>query len=315
MSNAYSNASLLVTPNGYEAGTIFSAKPTDGSGDLSFSRASTALRRNSAGLWESVANNVPRLHYPVGGGCPSWLFEPQSTNSFLNSNAPATQVVTVANATVYTISVRGIGVATLSGAATGVITGTNSEGSSLTVTTSSNSLIVTVTGLSGTVYVQVETGSIATSPIITAGSAVTRVVENYSRALSAMNQGSAIVKIPDNIILSGGGTHLFGIFILAGTGIGVYLSRVSNGRSRLWTQAAANIFQTTVDDLKLGITWNGTSINVWQNGVKVVTDYSFALTGVVNLLSSNGLETFNLIDEIILYNTVLSDVEMGDLTQ
>jgi hypothetical protein len=80
MSNAYDNASLLVTPNGYEAGTIFSAKPTDGSGDLSFSRASTALRRNSAGLWESVANNVPRLKYPVGGGCPSWLFEPQATN-------------------------------------------------------------------------------------------------------------------------------------------------------------------------------------------------------------------------------------------
>jgi hypothetical protein len=85
MSNAYQNASLLVTPNGYEAGTIFSAKPTDGSGDLSFSRASTALRRNSSGLWESVANNVPRLQYPVGGGCPSWLFEPQATNIALGS--------------------------------------------------------------------------------------------------------------------------------------------------------------------------------------------------------------------------------------
>jgi hypothetical protein len=31
-------------------------------------------------VWESVANNVPRLHYPVGGGCPSWLNEPQKTN-------------------------------------------------------------------------------------------------------------------------------------------------------------------------------------------------------------------------------------------
>ena len=162
---------------------------------------------------------------------------------------------------------------------------------------------------------QFETGSVATSPIITAGSAVTRVVDNYSRALSAMNQGSAIVKIPDNIIVGGIGTHVFGIFILAGTGIGIYLSRIANGRNRLWTQAATTIFQTTVDDLKLGITWNGTSISVWQNGVKVVTDFSFALTGVVNLLNSANLETPNLIDEIILYNTVLSDVEMGDLTQ
>ena len=80
MGNAYNSASLLVTPNGYKASKIYSAKPTDGTGDLAFSRASTAMRRNSAGLWESVANNVPRLQYPVGGGCPSWLFEPQATN-------------------------------------------------------------------------------------------------------------------------------------------------------------------------------------------------------------------------------------------
>jgi len=80
MGNAYNNASLLVTANGYKASKIYSAKPTDGSGDLAFSRASTAMRRNSAGLWEEVANNVPRLQYPVGGGCPSWLFEPQATN-------------------------------------------------------------------------------------------------------------------------------------------------------------------------------------------------------------------------------------------
>jgi hypothetical protein len=80
MGNAYDSASLLVTPNGYKASKIYSAKPTDGSGDLAFSRASTAMRRNSAGLWEEVANNVPRLQYPVGGGCPSWLFEPQATN-------------------------------------------------------------------------------------------------------------------------------------------------------------------------------------------------------------------------------------------
>ncbi len=29
--------------------------------------------------------NVPRLHYPVGGGCPSWLVEPQRTNLLLYS--------------------------------------------------------------------------------------------------------------------------------------------------------------------------------------------------------------------------------------
>jgi hypothetical protein len=80
MGNAYNNASLLVTPNGYRASKIYSAKPTDGTGDLAFSRASNSTLYNSQGLIEVVGNNIPRLNYPIGGGCPSWLFEPQATN-------------------------------------------------------------------------------------------------------------------------------------------------------------------------------------------------------------------------------------------
>jgi hypothetical protein len=64
---------------------LYSLKPFDGSGDFGVVRATTAWRRNAAGLWESVANNVPRLHYPVGGGCPSVLVEPQRTNLVLRS--------------------------------------------------------------------------------------------------------------------------------------------------------------------------------------------------------------------------------------
>jgi hypothetical protein len=42
-------------------------------------RATTATRVNSAGLIESVANNVPRLDYS-NGTCPSILVEPQRSN-------------------------------------------------------------------------------------------------------------------------------------------------------------------------------------------------------------------------------------------
>lgn len=80
MGNAYDNASLIVTPNAYKASKIYALKPTDGSGDLSFSRAGSKMRRNSAGLWETIGTNIPPLHYPVGGGCPSWLFEAEATN-------------------------------------------------------------------------------------------------------------------------------------------------------------------------------------------------------------------------------------------
>lgn len=84
--NLHDKASLIITPNAYKASKIYAAKPNDGSGDLTFSRAGTAMRRNSSGLWESVASNIPRLSYPIGGGCPSWLFEPQTTCLIPNCN-------------------------------------------------------------------------------------------------------------------------------------------------------------------------------------------------------------------------------------
>jgi hypothetical protein len=81
-------ASLIVTPNGYKGGVttgkLYSVKPTDASGDMVVSRATTATRVNSAGLIESVAINVPRLDY-TGGSCPSILVEPERTNRLLRS--------------------------------------------------------------------------------------------------------------------------------------------------------------------------------------------------------------------------------------
>jgi hypothetical protein len=77
-------ASLVVVPSGYKEDKIYSVVPTDGSGDLDFTRASSATRVNSAGLIESVATGVPRLDYSQGS-CPSLLLEPQRTNLLLRS--------------------------------------------------------------------------------------------------------------------------------------------------------------------------------------------------------------------------------------
>lgn len=72
-------ASLVITPNGTKASKLYSVVPSDGSGDMTVTRATTATRVNSAGLIESVASNVPRLDYS-NGTCPSILVEPQRTN-------------------------------------------------------------------------------------------------------------------------------------------------------------------------------------------------------------------------------------------
>jgi len=54
----YSDASLVLIPSGYKDQKVYSAVPTDGSGDLVFSRASSATRVASNGLIEKVRTNL-----------------------------------------------------------------------------------------------------------------------------------------------------------------------------------------------------------------------------------------------------------------
>jgi hypothetical protein len=79
-----SEASFLVTPNGYKEDKLYAAIPTNGDGDMTVTRATTATRVDGNDLVSSVASNVPRIDY-TGGGCPSILLEPQRTNIVLRS--------------------------------------------------------------------------------------------------------------------------------------------------------------------------------------------------------------------------------------
>ena len=54
----FDSASLVVTPNGYKEDKLYSIIPTDGSGDLTVTRATTATRVNSDGLIEQVPYNL-----------------------------------------------------------------------------------------------------------------------------------------------------------------------------------------------------------------------------------------------------------------
>ena len=82
--STYNDASLIYYPSGYKAGKAYSLKPTDGSGDLTFTRASSATRVSEQGLIEEVATGVPRIDY-TGGGCGKLLLEPQRTNVIVQS--------------------------------------------------------------------------------------------------------------------------------------------------------------------------------------------------------------------------------------
>jgi hypothetical protein len=81
--------SWQLVPGNVAAGTVYAQVPTSGTGDLTFTRASTATRTNSAGNIVDVATGVPRIHYRNADGSLSstgrLLLEPQRTNGIRNS--------------------------------------------------------------------------------------------------------------------------------------------------------------------------------------------------------------------------------------
>ena len=170
--------SLVITPNAVKAGKLYSIVPTDGTGDLIVTRATTATRVNSAGLIENVGANIARLDYS-NGSCPSILVEPQRTNLVFPSANATTQTRTV-TATAHTLSFYGTGTVTLLGVATSTLVGTGINNKvSLTFTPTAGSLILTVSG--SVINWQLEVGSNATSYIPTTTATVTRNADVISK--------------------------------------------------------------------------------------------------------------------------------------
>ena len=197
-------ASLLVTPNAVKAGKLYSIVPTDGSGDLTFTRATSATRVNSSGLIESVSANVARLDY-TNGSCPSILVEPQRTNLVFPSATATTQTRTV-TATAHTLSFYGTGTVVLTGVATGTLVGTGANNRvTLTFTPTAGNLTLTVNG--SVTNWQLEAGSNATSLIPTTTSAVTRNADVISKAgissLIGQTEGTIYIDFIRTNIVSG----------------------------------------------------------------------------------------------------------------
>ena len=85
-----SNPSLLCVPYRFKTSKLYSQIPDSGLGDFVVTRSASnsATRVNAAGLIELVADNVPRLDYPLGGitaGCPALLVEPLAQNQMIQS--------------------------------------------------------------------------------------------------------------------------------------------------------------------------------------------------------------------------------------
>lgn len=320
----FDDASLVLTPNGYKASKLYSIKPTSGAGDMTVVRATTATRVNSAGLIESVAINVPRLDYPPLGGCPSILVEPARTNLVFPSATLTTQTRTV-TAVAHTLSFYGTGTIALTGVHTATLTGTGANNRvTLTFTPTAGSLTLTVAGT--VTNAQLEAGAYATSYIPTVAATATRNADSFSLSNIYTN----------NLITSSGGTWFVEfrnnrVYTRDGAMTGLILDssaasftngfniRNTGGNSRLnissWQGGVgASLYTTTTDTTKIAIKWNGTTANVFANGVKVVTASPFTPTALqfLNAIATSGIP-YN-INEMSLWATPLTDAQCISLT-
>lgn len=115
MATTYDKASLVMIPSGYKDDKLYSVKPTDGSGDFTFSRdgsgASPATRVNASGLIEKGRENVLLQSNNFGttwitssssvtggqtgydGSSDAWLFD--STSGYIYQSISASGVHTL----------------------------------------------------------------------------------------------------------------------------------------------------------------------------------------------------------------------------
>jgi hypothetical protein len=165
---------------------------------------------------------------------------------------------------------------------------------------------------------QMELGAFATTFIPTSTAAVTRLVDSFIRSNV----------FADGLITSAGGTWIIdlsnvlsltrdlanGIFIGDSTnqnsGNQIIIRSLPTGRLNILVLVAgisSATYEVTTDNCKIAMKWNGTTSDVFVNGVKRISAASFTTTVMQNLVGLAGVPFF--INAMALYPTPLSDTE------
>ena len=321
-STLFDSASLVITPNGVKTSKLYSIKPSDGTGDLSVVRNTTATRINEYGVREVVPANRVRIDY--SNGKPCFLIEPQRTNLVFPSDIATTQVRAV-TAVQHTLSFYGNGTVTLSGAFSGSLVGTGvSDRVSLTFTPTAGNLTLTV---SGTVTNwQLEAGSNATSYIPTVTGSVTRnndnVYKNSIINLIGQTEGSIYVEF-DRTTEIAGVKQLLTIFGDGLTTNSLFLTTPNNTNESIACAIRVNSVAYSISTFavkeglnKVMVTYTNSEFTLFLNGFKINTLAipSFPSIYNLNLLQYNNGRAYGRGYLVALWKTKLSDADAVKLT-
>jgi hypothetical protein len=172
---------------------------------------------------------------------------------------------------------------------------------------------------------QLELGAYATTWIDTTNAAATRLVDTFSRnniytnGLISASGGTWYLELRNNVAYTRDASGTLGLFtstlsttygfvIKTGTGIlqRLYIAkRVANVETPLYT--------TLTDTIKVAIKWNGTTADIFVNGVKQVSATAFTDTVMEGILAQTA-DVPKFIQTMALYPTALSDSDCITLT-
>lgn len=208
-------------------------------------------------------------------------------------------------------------------------TTTAAVGPVIGIITSASSVRGETNTLSTSVFLwgaQLEAGAYATSYIPTTTASVTRNADSITRnniftnGLITAAGGTWFVELRNNVSLIADNATLglwLGTSNATSSSNGTLYFRQGGGASRvqIWKftgGTGTSLFSTTTDTTKVAIKWNGTTADIFVNGVKQVSATAFAHNNMEFLNNSTGRNTF--INEMAIFPTPLTDAQCLALT-
>jgi hypothetical protein len=190
-----------------------------------------------------------------------------------------------------------------------------------------NTLSYTGNGTSGLFLwgAQFELGAYATSYIPTSSASVTRNADVISRGniftngLITASGGTWFVDLRGNVARIRDAASQFWLGDTSSTNLVnafTFRGQASNARmsiNKVVGGTTTQLLTTTADAIKVAIKWNGTSADVFVNGVKVISATSFTTTNM-EFLNGFAADVPKYINSMALFPTPLTDGEMSMLT-